>query len=320
MQSSSLRGIAAMLAAVATFSVMDVTMKHLVQTYPAMQVTFLRGVASLPFLLCATGMFGRWTDLIPKRWWLHLVRGVLNVGLLVLFVYAVGSLSLADTYAIYMSGPLLITALSAPLLGEHIGWRRWSAVLIGLCGVLVVLRPTGLGLISLGGLAALASAACYAVSSIMIRVLARTDSGAAISFWAVFLVAVISGPLAIGGWVAMRWEEHWPWLLVLGLSGAFGQYFITTAFHLAAPPVIAPLEYTALMWGMLFDWLLWHTVPGSRMLLGATIIVGSGLYVIYREATLKRRTAAATTADASPGTAPAPRRPAPEAPPPPPSR
>lgn len=309
-----------MLAAVATFSVMDVTMKHLAQTYPAMQVTFLRGAASLPFLLCATGLFGRWPDLIPKRWGLHLARGCLSVGLLMLFVYAVRSLSLANTYAIYMSAPLLITALSAPLLGEHIGWRRWSAVLIGLCGVLVVLKPTGIGLISLGGLAALGSAVCYAASAIIIRVQARTESGAAISFWAIFLVAAFSGPLAVDGWTAMRWQDHWPWLLTLGLSGAFGQYFITMAFRLAAPPVVAPLEYTALMWGMMFDWLIWQTVPGSRMLLGAAIIVGSGLYVIYREATLKRRAAAATTADASPGTAPAPRQPAPEVPPRPPSR
>lgn len=282
MQSSNLRGIAAMFAAVATFSMMDVAMKHLVATYPSMQVTFLRAAASLPFLLGATALLGRWRDLVPNRWALHIVRGVLSVVTLWFFVYSVSLLSLADAYAIFMSAPLLITALSVPMLGEHVGWRRWIAVFVGLVGVIIVLKPSGTGMITLGGLAALVSAVGYALSAITIRILSRTDSGSATVFWALLLVALISG-----AWSATRWvpllREHWLWIVGLGLTGAAGQYFITLAFRLAAPPVVAPLEYTALMWGMTFDWLLWLTAPSMRMLLGASIIVASGLYVIYRE-------------------------------------
>lgn len=282
MQSSSLRGIAAMFVAVATFSMMDVAMKHLVATYPSMQVTFLRAAASLPFLLGATALFGRWRNLVPNRWALHIVRGFLSVATLWFFVYSVSLLSLADTYAIFMSAPLLITALSVPMLGEHVGWRRWVAVFVGLAGVIIVLKPSGAGLITIGGLAALVSAIGYALSAITIRILSRTDSGSATVFWALLLVALISGAFSATRWVPLLWE-HWPWIFGLGLTGAIGQYFITHAFRLAAPQVIAPLEYTALMWGMTFDWLLWLTAPSMRMLLGASIIVGSGLYVIYRE-------------------------------------
>jgi len=282
MQSSNLRGIVSMVAAVAAFSVMDVTMKRLVETYPPMQVTFLRGAASLPFLLGATVLFGRWSDLIPKRFALHVVRGLLGVIMLWLFIFAIRFLSLADAYSIYMSAPLLITALSVPMLGEHVGWRRWLAVVAGLIGVLVVLKPSGSSLITIGGIAALASAVCYAVSAITIRILLRTDSSAATIFWTVFLITLISGAAAAFDWVPLRWE-HWTLIVGVGLSGAIGQHFITQAFRHAPPPVVAPIEYTALMWGMMFDWVLWMTTPSARMLAGAAIIVGSGLYIIYRE-------------------------------------
>jgi len=282
MASSHLRGILSMAAAVASFSLMDLAMKQLVAVYPAMQVTFLRAAASLPLLLAATGFFGEWRDLIPKRWGLHILRGVLGVAMLWAFVQSVSILSLADAYSIYMSAPLLITALSMPILGEYVGWRRWIAVVVGLLGVIVILRPTGANVITTGGLLALGSAFIYAVSAVTIRILSRTDSAAATVAWAISTIAIIGGVLAIPTWVPLR-GEHWPWIVCLGISGALGQHFITAAFRRAPASVIAPLEYTALLWGMSFDWIFWSTTPSARMLSGAAIIVASGLYVIYRE-------------------------------------
>ena len=247
-----------------------------------MQVTFLRGAASLPLLLAANAVFGRWRDLVPKRWRLHVLRGFLSVALLWCFVYAVSQLSLANAYTIFMSAPLLITALSVPMLGEHVGWRQWIAVFVGLAGVIVVLKPSGSGLVTIGGLAALASAIGYSLNAITIRILTRTDTSAATVFWSLMFLTIISGLLASVRWVPVQWD-HWYLIAGLGLSGAAGQYFITEAFRLAPPPVVAPLEYTALAWGMLFDWLLWATAPGMRMLVGAFIIVASGIYVIHRE-------------------------------------
>lgn len=276
-----------MLAAVATFSVMDVSMKRLAETYPAMQVTFIRGLASLPFILIATAWLGRWQDLKANRWGMHLLRGLLQVSTLYFFVYAVSRLSLANAYTIFMSAPLLITALSVPFFGERVGWHRWAAVVVGMIGVLVVVRPSSdgvaLGSVAiLGGLAAIASAAAYALGALLIRVLQPTETSAATMFWALSLTATFAGILSIAGWVPVLWD-HWYWIAIIGLSGALGQHFLTEAFRLAAPSTIAPLEYSALAWGMLFDWLLWMTVPSSRMLLGAGIIVASGLYVIHRE-------------------------------------
>lgn len=276
-----------MLAAVATFGVMDVSMKRLAETYPAMQVTFIRGLASLPFIVIATGWFGRWQDLKANRWGLHLLRGVLQVATLYFFVYAVSHLSLATAYTIFMSGPLLITALSVPFFGERVGWHRWLAVVVGMIGVLVVMRPSGDGMgmggvAVLGALAGIASATAYALGALLIRVLQPTETSAATMFWALSLTATFAGILSIAGWVPVRWD-HWHWIAIIGVMGALGQHFLTEAFRLAAPSVVAPLEYTALAWGMLFDWLLWMTVPGSRMLIGAGIIIASGLYIIHRE-------------------------------------
>lgn len=276
-----------MLAAVATFSVMDLCMKRLAEIYPAMQVTFIRALASLPFIVIATGWLGRWQDLRPNRWRLHLLRGVLQVAMLYFFVYSVSRLSLANAYTIFMSAPLLITALSVPFFGERVGRHRWAAVVVGMLGVLIVVRPGSAGMALggmaiLGGLAAIAAAVAYALGALLIRVLLATETSAATMFWALALTAVFAGILAIAGWVPVSWE-HWHWIAIIGVTGALGQHFITEAFRLAAPSTIAPLEYTALAWGMLFDWLLWLTVPSARMLIGAGIIVGSGLYIIHRE-------------------------------------
>lgn len=277
-----------MLAAVATFGIMDVSMKRLAESYPAMQVTFIRAIASLPFILMAAVWLDRWRDLVPNRWRLHLLRGVLQIATLYFFVYAVAHLSLGNAYAIFMSAPLLITALSVPFFGERVGWHRWLAVVAGMIGVLVVVRPGGgagvqlSGMAILGGLAAVASATAYALGVLLIRVLRSTETSAATMLWPLSLTAALAGIVSSFGWVPVLWE-HWYWIALMGLSGAVGQHFLTEAFRLAAPSVVAPLEYTALAWGMLFDWLLWMTAPSYRMLIGASIIVASGLYVIHRE-------------------------------------
>lgn len=282
MNSSNLRGVLSMLVAVATFSMMDVSLKLLVESYPVMQVTFMRGAASLPLLIGAAGIFGRWSDLIPKRWALHILRGFLTIAVLASFIFALSELSLGNAYTIFMSAPLLMVALSVPMLGEHVGWRRWMAVTVGLIGVIVVLKPTGSNVITLGGMAAVASAFGYAFGALLVRILSRTESSAAITVIPLALVTLICGTGSIATWVPVHWE-HWPWIAGVGISGALGQYFFTEAFRRAPAGVLAPLEYTALIWGVFFDWLLWLTVPSARMLTGAAIIVASGLYVIYRE-------------------------------------
>ena len=271
-----------MLIAVGAFACLDTFLKLLSHHYPTMQVTALRGAASLPFLILPAVLMGRARELQPARWGWHFTRAALQIVTLVTFIYALRLLSLADTYAIFLSAPLMATALSVPLLREHVGWRRWIAIGVGLCGVLVMLRPSGSSLASLGALAALISAATYAANVITVRMLTRTESTASITLWPMLFMTVATAAYAAPNWVSIRFE-HWGWLLGTGIVGALGTRMLTEAFRAAPASVVSPFEYTALIWGVLIDWLLWSTLPALRVYLGGGLVIASGLFLIWRE-------------------------------------
>jgi drug/metabolite transporter (DMT)-like permease len=189
---------------------------------------------------------------------------------------------LSTAYSIFFVAPLLITALSVPVLGEKVGPRRWTAIAVGFAGVLVVLRPAGGGMLTLAGFAVLLAAFGYAVSAITVRVLARTDSTQAMVVWLMALMAVGAGLLAWPDWQPIRADHAWL-ILGLGVAGALGQYLITEAFRLGEASLLAPLEYTAIVWGVLLDLAIWGVLPGMATWIGAGIIVSSGLYLIRRE-------------------------------------
>lgn len=280
--SENLKGILSMLAAVAVFAVMDAVMKHLSQSYAPIQVTSLRGWASLPFILLAVAWTKSWRALKPVRWQLHIARGLLSVTMLCLFIYSVRTLSLASAYAIFLCGPLLVTALSVPILKEQVDTPRWIAIGIGLIGVIVMIRPSGSEMISLGALAAFAAALCYALAAVMIRVVARTESTLSMSLSFLIVIAFAATLGAWPSWTSVN-DDHWILIALLGLSGALGQYFIVEAFRHAPASVVAPFDYTALIWGALLDWMLWQALPNSRMMTGAAVVVATGLYLIHRE-------------------------------------
>jgi drug/metabolite transporter (DMT)-like permease len=289
MRQGRLRAIGLMIAAVAAFSLMDGVLKLLAADYPPLQVAALRGATSLPFTVVPLLLVRRLRDLRPRRWHMHLLRGVLSVVVLGGFIYSVRVLSLANAYAVFLSAPLLIAALSVPLLKEYIGWRNWVAILVGLAGVLVMLRPTTSGLASLGALAALVGAAAYALSVIAVRVLTHTDTTVSVAFWTVGLMTVFTSALSAPGWVPIA-PAHWIWLPVLGGLGAVGQYLLVEAFRSAPPAVVAPFEYTALLWGIAIDRLVWHVLPSLQVCLGGGIVIASGLYLVWQE---RRRAAPA---------------------------
>ncbi|MFN3841836.1 MAG: DMT family transporter [Rehaibacterium terrae] len=278
----NLAGILAMLAAVGLFSLMDAGLKLLSPHYPPLQVAALRGAASLPFVLLWIGLRGGFATLWKVRWGLHLLRGVLAVTMMVCFIHALRTLPLSTVYTLFFVAPLMITALSVPVLGEYVGPRRWTAIAIGLVGVLVVLRPAGEGMFTLAGLAVLGAAAGYATSAITVRVLARTDSTQSMVFWMLTLLTLGAGALAAPGWVPLQ-AAHVGIIAGIGLAGALGQYAITEAFRHGEASVIAPFEYTALAWGLGLDLALWGVLPDGVTWLGAAIIVLSGLYLLHRE-------------------------------------
>ena len=271
-----------MLLSVLLFSLMDAGLKTLSSHYPAVQVATLRALSSLPLVLAWALWSVGWRPLVRVRWALHLLRGVLGVVMMASFVYALARLPLSTAYSIFFVAPLLITALSVPILGERVGPRRWAAIAIGLLGVLVVLRPTGAGMLTTAGFAVLLAALGYAVSAITVRVLARTDTTQAITFWLLALMALGAGALAWPQWVPLRAEHAWI-IGGIGIAGAIGQYAITEAFRLGEASLIAPLEYTALIWGVALDLALWGVLPDAITWVGAAIIIVSGLYLIRRE-------------------------------------
>jgi drug/metabolite transporter (DMT)-like permease len=280
--SGNLRSIYAMLVAVVFFAMMDTCMKLLSGHYPAMQVAALRSLSSLP-LVCAYVVWrGAHRSILEVRWPLHLFRAAIGIAMLSLFAYGVRTLPLAVAYSIFFIGPILITVLSVFVLKERVDARRWIAIAVGMGGVLVVLRPTGEGVLSLAGLAVLAAAVCYAVSAVNGRILARTDRSEHMVFWLMLLMSIGAGALAAPGWVSVQ-AQHLPLLGALAVSGFFAQLAITEAFSHGEASVVAPFEYTALAFAVTIDWLLWKTLPDEYTLLGAAIIIGSGLYLIRHE-------------------------------------
>jgi len=276
-----------MVVAVALFSLMDAQLKLLAAHYPPLQVGFLRGIASLPFVLVPIALRGRLDRLRPVNIPLHLLRGALSVVMLTSFVYAVRETSLSATYSIFMCAPLVVAALSAPLLGEKVRREQWLAIVVGLAGVLLMLRPGGGRWAAFGGVAALLAVATYALAVVTLRRLSRTDTNESMVFWFTALLSAGAGLLSIPGWQPLR-AADWPLLVGIGVVGAVAQHFITDAFRTAPAAVIAPFEYTALLWGVLLDLAIWRVLPSGITLLGGGVVVGAGLYLIRREAAAGR--------------------------------
>jgi drug/metabolite transporter (DMT)-like permease len=282
MRSSNLRGIIAMIVAVGFFSVMDASMKILAQSYPALEVAALRGISSLPLVVLYVVWRRKVPSLFQVRWRLHFLRAALGIAMLGLFAFGLKTLPLAEAYTLSFIAPMLITALSVWLLKENVSPARWVAIAVGFAGVLVVLRPTGDSLMSLGGLAILSAAVAYSVTAITVRIMARSDSAESLIFWLTFMVAVGASILAAPNWVAVRMED-WAVITTLAVTGFIAQIFITEAFRHGEASAIAPFEYTALAWGMGIDYVFWQTFPDAWTLAGAAIIISAGIYLVRSE-------------------------------------
>ncbi|MDQ7957286.1 MAG: DMT family transporter [Rhodocyclaceae bacterium] len=280
----TLRGIAAMLLACAFFACMDALLKQLAGHYPPLQVMALRGLTALP-LVCVWIAWRREAGTLVHRrlrWGLHLLRAALNMTMLVLFVYGLQTLGLAEAYTLSFIAPLLMVLIAVPLLGESVLPRHWLAIGLGFAGVVIALRPEQDDFLSAGALAVLGAAACYALSNMLGRLVSRTESSSALVFWTTAAMAVGGSLLAAPQWVPIRPGHGW---LLAGLAvfGFLGQVTIAEAFRHGQAAAIAPFEYSALAWGIALDWLFWHAVPDGWTLAGAAIIVASGIWLVRGE-------------------------------------
>jgi len=271
-----------MLLAVSVFSLLNVLVKTLTSAgYPVAEVAFFRNLCAMPVVMAMISLGGDWRQIRTRHLGGHLWRSTIGLTCMLLMFLAFDLLPLADAVAFSFAAPLFVTALSVPLLGEKVGIHRWGAVMVGLVGVLVMLRPGG-AMLNPGVIAALASALCQALAMIAIRQLSRTEAPLATVFYFTLFSTILCICLLPFGW---RTPVGWDWALVAGLGvvGGIAQYFVTRAHALAPAALIAPFNYMALLWAALFGFILWGEVPDHLTLAGAAIVMASGLYIIYRE-------------------------------------
>ena len=280
-------GIAGVLAGMAAVSVTDGLAKWLGAGYPIAELVFFRSIFALPpvfFILWQQR--GGFAALKP-RWRLgHVIRAVFGLGAVFAFFTGLRYLPLAEAISVAFAAPLFVTALSVPILGERVGPRRWAAVVVGFLGVLIMTRP-GAEAFRPEALYILAAALCYALAMLVTRRLARSDTTPAIMLSGICISLVVSGLALPFGWRTPQGVDFWLFVL-LGLIGGIGMYFMTQAYRYAPAAVIAPFDYTALIWGTLIGWLVWQELPGANVWLGAAVVIASGLYIIYRETRMRR--------------------------------
>ena len=276
-----IQAIALMLAAVFMFSSMDVAMKMLLESYETFQVVFFRCAMSAPIFVVWMLFTGRqqFRTAYPKG---HAVRAVLGLAML----YTVGEcfreLQLADAYALFFASPLLVTLLSGPVLGEPAGVARIVAALVGFSGVLIVLNPSGDAWISYGALMGVLSVIFYSFTALLLRRLGNRDGTVTIAFWFTSLIGLAAGLFAIPSWLPVN-PDDWLLLVVLGVTGTSGQVLLTMAFRRASVAVVAPFDYTHMIWALIYGYFFWGYLPGTEMWIGSTVLVLSGLFIIYRE-------------------------------------
>lgn len=281
------QGIAAILFAMFCMSMMDGMAKWLGQGYSAIQVAFFRGVFALIPILVVVWQSGGIGALHTRRPLAHAFRAATIWLALVCFFAALRTMPLADAVAIAFAAPLFVTALSVPVLGETVGPRRWAAVIVGFLGVLIMVRP-GAGTFQLEALLVLLAALGYALSMLTTRRLARTETNAAILFYSTVGSTLANALLLPFFWSTPAMGDL-GLFAGLGLIGGIGSFFMVLAYRHAPAAVVAPFDYTALLWATLIGWLVWQELPDAPVWIGAAVVVASGLYIIHREAGPGRR-------------------------------
>lgn len=275
-------GIAAIVLSTVLFSFLWCLVKNMSERYSVYEVTFFRNVCALVPMFGMVEARRQWRQLRVEKISRHVWRAVIGVSSMVLGFLSYHLMPLANAVAISFMAPLLITALSVPLLGERVGVFRWSAVIIGFGGVLIVVQPGGEP-VSLGVLVAVGAAITNALAMITIRQLNRSDAPFTIVFYfTLFSTLFTAVPLPFLWTTPTGWED-WGLMILMGLAGGAGQYYMTKAFSLAPVSVISPFTYASLLWSILFGWFFWSDIPKLHVFIGSVIVIASGIFIIYRE-------------------------------------
>ena len=296
-EGGALRGILLLVTAIFVFSIQDVIIKLMSSDYAVLEIVVIRSVFTVPIVLTITYYSGGFGQLKTKVLGIQIVRGFMMFLAYIFFFLALAALPYSLTVALFFSGPLFITALSVPILGEKVGWRRWLAVLVGFGGVLTIIRPGG-DSFDFATILAVTAAFTYAISIILTRKMDDSAPSMATYTTAVYLTSsVILSPIFASlelssthpsvqfltkAWTMPRWQDV---LLIFGIALCWGvgMVMLSAAYTGTAVAILAPFEYFSIFYGLVFGYIFWREIPTVLMMVGVTLIVGSGLFIIYRE-------------------------------------
>ncbi len=287
------------------FSIQDIIIKFFSDQYSVLQIVFIRGVVSMVVIALLIKLLWPGIRFISNRPGTAIARGLFGFCSYLAYYLAVAAMPLAEVVAIVFTMPLFVTAMSALVLGEKVGIRRWSAVFVGFLGVLIILSPEG-EFNSLAVILAFTASITYATQTTITRFLSSHDQPLTLAFSSILVFTCASGILSLlllgdiisvtsnhaslaffgRDWV-MPEIPHLALLIFLGINGAVGFYCLSKAYCSSEASAIAPFEYTYIIWAIVFGYLFWNEVPGVTTIVGVIILVSSSLYIWYRERQLE---------------------------------
>ena len=282
--------------AVLVFTSMDGLIKYASDTYgyPTGELIFVRNLFAFIPLIGYMLVVEKRLQLKTSQPWGHFWRGVFGVSAMYCYFLSYKLLPLSDAIALGLSGPIFLTTLSVPLLGEKVGWRRWSAVVVGFIGVVIMTRP-GSGVFDPSALVPLIAAFFYALAMISIRKMSANEPPTTIVFYFTafaMLASLITLPFGHFdpdlAWRMPSGAKEIGFLVLIGTMGGAAQIALTTAFRRASVSIVAPFDYMALVYGFLIGFLIFGESPDRYLIVGGIVVVASGIYIIHRETVLAR--------------------------------
>ena len=277
-----LTGIALMCGAVGCFAFLDADAKYLGRRMDVIEVVWARYTFAFIFALAWSNPFTRPGMLVSARPGLQIARSTLLLGSTALNFFAIQYLQLDQALTITFSTPFLVAALAGPVLGEWVGPRRWAAIGVGFVGVLVVTRP-GFSAIHPAAALSAGGALCYALYSLMTRILARTDANETTLFYTNVVGAIAMAPIVWFVWTAPASLAVGLLMLAAGALASLGHYLLIRAHRLAPASALSPFIYSQLAWTTALGFFVFGDVPNRWTLAGASIVIASGLYLLHRE-------------------------------------
>ena len=282
-------GILLMVATTMVFAAQDGLSRHLAGEYNVIMVVAIRYWFFAAFVLAVASRSGGGIGAAARseRPGIQILRGLLLAAEICVMVLGFTLLGLVESHAVFTCYPLLVAALSGPVLGERVGWRRWAAIGIGFLGVVVILRP-GFGVFSPAALVPLAAAGMFALYGLLTRYVSRWDTAATSFFWIGVTGAVVMTPLGLWRWEPMT-PPDWGWMAVLCLTGALGHWLLIRCYEVAEASAVQPFAYLQLVFASSIGILLFGEALELPVAFGAVIVVAAGVFTLWREAVAKRR-------------------------------